>query len=136
MDDWFNLAIPMDAVVAAFFLQWPGFLWLMAATDTFDLGFYTRNRKRGIILGAAMFCLWGPILLMWVKYGHSPLDLWGGASAAWSADMGFFGKSIAILGWYALLSPIQAIIAIVLMRRRGRVHATPEGQTYQKLLHR
>jgi hypothetical protein len=64
-----------------------------------------------------MGIIWIPFLLVWATYGHSPVDMWNAATAWWQADVGLVGWAVAIAGWWLLLSPLQAVLAIWLIHR-------------------
>lgn len=111
---------PMDWVAVLVIVQLLGMKYLMAATDGWHfVNITAHKRKVTLIIGLAI--IWIPYLLVWAFYGHSPADMWDGATAWWNAaDIGFIGKVIAIAGWWMLLSLFQALFAIWMISRAVR----------------
>lgn len=109
---------PMDWVFMLLILQTFGLLYLMAATDGTHHFVKINTRGRRVALFAGMAIIWVPFALVWMFYGHSPVEMWRGATDWWNAeDIGFMGKFVALGGWWALLSPLQALLAVWLIRR-------------------
>lgn len=110
----------MDWVFVLAVFQLFGMKYLMAATDGWHfVNISARKRKVSLIVGLGI--IWIPFLLVWMTYSHSPADMWDGATAWWQADnIGLIGKIVAIAGWWILLSPLQALIAIWFIRRAKR----------------
>jgi hypothetical protein len=102
----------MDWVFILAVVQLLGLKYLMTATDGWLLFARVTPRKRKAALAIGMGIIWIPFLLVWATYGHSPVDMWNAATAWWQADVGLVGMAIAIAGWWSLLSPFQALLAI------------------------
>lgn len=113
-----NLHDPENWVFVLPLIQFMGIKWLMAATDGYHhMGMVKiQTRKRWTALGAGMATIWVPYLLLWVTTGVGPTDLWG-AAWTWFITFPVIGWAVGIFTWMGLLSPFQAILAIVLTKR-------------------
>lgn len=107
-----NTSNVMDWVFVLAAVQLLGLKYLMTATDGWLLFAKVMVNKRKVALAIGMGIIWIPLLLVWIAYGHSPIDIWNGTTAWWQADIGIVGKAVAVASWWALLSPLQALLAI------------------------
>ena len=106
---------PMDWVFILALVQLFGLKYMMAATDGWH---YVEIpiRKRWFALVVGMTIIWVPYIILWVIKGFGPIQMWN-ATTVWWYFGHFIGNVFAIGGWWLLLSPIHALIAIVLIRR-------------------
>ena len=111
----------MDWVFILALVQGFGLKFLMTATDGHHWGAVpVPSPARWTALVAGMAIIWIPFVLVWVGFGHSPADMWAGSNAWWAFG-NLIGNAAAIAGWWALLSPLQALVAAALTLRQQRL---------------
>lgn len=120
---------PADWVFALALIQVFGLKYLMTASDGSHFGLVAVSAKgRWIALWVSVGIIWIPYLVLWATLGHSPADMWGGATAWWNSGLPI-GYALAIVGWWLLLSPLQMIAAAALTARQqikeGAAHHSP-----------
>ena len=98
-----------------------GLLFLMTAFDgasVHGLGMLGNVHWKGryiALIGGNVVAL-GPVALVYLTKGVTPVDLWNAASIWWSEGFGF-GWAIAFITWWVLFSPIQSLLALTRIER-------------------
>jgi hypothetical protein len=106
-----------DATAAIAAIGAFGLLFLMMAFDGRSM-FLDRLsiKQRWIGLVGANIVIPTLLLMAYIFRGVTPLDVWHGAMLWWHEDTAFC-KMIAAVAWWVLLSPLQSLLTIFLIRR-------------------
>lgn len=91
-------------------------LWANFGASASDVRYKTRMT---LIIGG-LVAIWVSYAAVWHYNGFSPLEIWRATPDWWTSDYGPFGYAVAIISFWAAISPLHAAYDIFWVERARR----------------